>query len=148
VIAGERPNAFYRSDNGVWWIKKLSEPTSDWNSVGGSPHALQDLLFGDFTGDGVTDVLAVDNGHWAISARKKWQPHNPSLKDPVRGLFVANMDPDDSKDDVLQLEIRPKPGVGDKYVEVIWWRSKNGTDPWVEFKRYSFTYPGNSLSRS
>lgn len=138
-------HAFWRNDNGERRIKILSDPTSDWEYIGGSPYALKDLLFGDFTGDGVTDVLAVDNGHWAISesARKKWQPHNPFVKDPVRGLFVANMDSDDSKDDVLQLEIRPKPGVGDKDVEVIWWRSKNGTDNWTEFKRYTFKYPSN-----
>jgi hypothetical protein len=137
-------HAFYRKENGEWWVKKLSDPASDWEYVGGSHKPMRDLRFGDFTGDGVTDVLAVNSGTWAISesARKKWQPLNRSLNDPVKDLFIANMDRDDNVDDILRLEIQSKPAErNDKDVEVIWWRSKDGVDRWREFKRYSFTYP-------
>ena len=138
-------HAFYRKENGEWWVKKLSDPASDWEYVGGSHKPMRDLRFGDFTGDGVTDVLAVNSGTWAISesARKKWQPLNRSLNNPVKDLFIANMDdPDDNIDDILRLEIQSKPAErNDKDVEVIWWRSKNGVDRWREFKRYSFKYP-------
>ena len=105
---------------------------------------MRDLRFGDFTGDGVTDVLAVNSGTWAISesARKPWQTLNRSLNNPVQPLFIANMDPDDNIDDILRFEIQSKPAEhNDKDVEVIWWRSKNGVDRWREFKRYSFKYP-------
>ena len=137
-------HAFYRKENGEWWVKKLSDPASDWEYVGGSHKPMRDLRFGDFTGDGVTDVLAVNSGTWAISesARKPWQTLNRSLNNPVQPLFIANMDPDDNIDDILRFEIQSKPAEhNDKDVEVIWWRSKNGVDRWREFKRYSFKYP-------
>src|SRR5262249_10763395 len=68
-------HAFYRKENGEWWVKKLSDPASAWEYVGGSHFPMSKLRFGDFTGDGVTDVLAVENGRWAISesARKTWR---------------------------------------------------------------------------
>jgi hypothetical protein len=138
-------HAFYRATNGEWKVKKLSEPNSDWEYVGGSDKPMSDLRFGDFTGDGVTDVLAVNSGTWAISesARKKWQPLNRSLNNRVKDLLIANMDSDDNIDDILRIEIQSKPaGANNKKVEVIWWRSKNGIDRWREFKRYSFTYSG------
>jgi hypothetical protein len=144
-------HAFWREKHGEWWVKKLSDPDLDWEYIGGSHKPMSDLRFGDFTGDGVTDVLAVNSGAWAISesARKKWRPLNRSLNNPVKDkdLFIANMDPDDNIDDILRLEIQSKPAEGnstfrnDKDVEVIWWRSKNGVDRWREFKRYSFKYP-------
>jgi hypothetical protein len=142
-------HAFHRAENGEWRVKKLSDPASAWEYVGGSSFPLSELRFGDFTGDGVTDVLAVESGHWAISesARWPWRPLNASLKDKVAGLFIANMDPDDNIDDILRREIQVKPAsIGwppskDLDFEVIWWRSKNGVDRWREFKRYSFKYP-------
>jgi hypothetical protein len=140
-------HAFYRAPNGEWYVKKLSDPASDWEHVGGSSFPLSELRFGDFTGDGVTDVLAVEEGRWAISesARKPWRNLNPQLNDEVKGLFIANMDADDNKDDILCLEVRP-PSIS-PYRELIWWRSKNGDEAWKEFKRYypftgvGFVYP-------
>ena len=137
-------HAFYRAPSGEWKVKKLSEPNSDWEYIGGSHKPMSELRLGDFTGDGVTDVLAVNGGTWAISesARKKWQPLNRNLNDPVKDLFIANMDSDDNIDDILRLEIQSKPAQGNaKDVEVIWRRSRNGVDRWREFKRYSFNYP-------
>jgi hypothetical protein len=137
-------HAFYRTTNGEWKVKKLSEPNSDWEYVGGSHKPMSDLRFGDFTGDGVTDVLAVNGGRWAISesARKPWQTLNRSLNNPVKGLLIANMDSDDNIDDILRTEIQSKSAGGNNtQVDVIWWRSKNGIDRWRQFKRYSFMYP-------
>jgi hypothetical protein len=123
--------------------------------VGGSSFPLSELRFGDFTGDGVTDVLAVvgSPGRWNISesARQQWRVLNPSLGDPVAGLVIANMDQDDNIDDVLHLErhrqILTAFGMpfGEKG-ELIWWRSKNGTSPWKEFDRYSFNYQYETLT--
>jgi hypothetical protein len=141
-------HAFWREEHGEWWVKKLSDPEPDsWKYVGGSHKPMNDLSFGDFspgTGDGVTDVLAVNSGTWAISesARKPWQTLNRSLNNPVKDLLIANMDPDDNIDDILRVEIQPKPAApGDIDFQVIWWRSKNGIDRWREFKKYFFRYP-------
>jgi hypothetical protein len=139
-------HAFHRDGTGAWWLKKLSAPTSNWEPIGGSSFPMPKLRFGDFTGDGVTDVLAVERGRWAISesARKPWRTHNHYVGDSVAGLFIANMDQgDDHKaDDILRLEVREKrlPG-GTRDVELIWWRSKDGADKWREFKKYLFRYP-------
>ena len=92
------------------------------------------LRFGDFTGDGVTDVLAIVGRRWKISesARSQWRNLTPALGDEDASLFIANMDQDDNIDDMLRLE-------GPLYNrELIWWRSKNGIGPWKEFKRHSF----------
>ena len=50
---------------------------------------MSELRFGDFTGDGVTDVLAVRHGRWVISesARTEWSPLNPDLGDDGWGTF-------------------------------------------------------------
>jgi hypothetical protein len=133
-------HAFHRSDRGQWRVKKLSQPGSQWEYVGGSSFPLSALTFGDFTGDGVTDVLAVVSGRWAISesARQPWRPLNRFLGDAVTGLLIANMDPDDKFDDALRLEVRLNPiGAGAVDIERIWWRSRNGVEEWKEFKRYA-----------
>ena len=133
-------HALHRANNGEWWVKKLSDGRRDsWEYVGGSSFPLEQLQFGDFTGDGVTDVLAVESGHWAISesARQAWRPLNQSLRDPVAGLLIANMDRDDSKEDILRFQVRTRPiGAGVVNVERIWWRSRNGDEPWTVFKKY------------
>src|SRR5262249_33288580 len=147
-------HAFYRKENGEWWVKKLSDPASAWEYVGGSHFPMSKLRFGDFTGDGVTDVLAVENGRWAISesARKTWRELNPQLHDPVANLFIANMDPDDNIDDILRYDVESSPPnendpLSPRWTEVIWWRSKNGTDPWEVFARYVFFLDPNNISQ-
>jgi hypothetical protein len=123
-------HALWRKQNGEWHVTPLWNPDG-WEYIGGSHKPMSQLRFGDFTGDGVTDVLAVNNGRWAISesARTLWQALN-RYNNPVAGLFIANMDLDDQIDDILRLD---KDNVG----ELIWWRSKNGRDKWTQFKRYS-----------
>jgi hypothetical protein len=135
-------HAFWRKSNGEWHITPLWNPDG-WEYVGGSRKPLSELRFGDFTGDGVTDVLAVERGRWAISesARKTWQQINPNLGDPVAKLYIANMDRDDKIDDILRLEAQSKPAADHIDVELKWWRSKNGIDQWREFKSYFFRYP-------
>jgi hypothetical protein len=137
-------HAFWREPNtGKWFVKKLSDPGSMWEHVGRSDRPLNELRFGDFTGDGVTDVLGINEGTWAISesARKKWRPLN-TLNDPInKDLFIANIDLDDNIDDVLRLEVQSGPaGPQGQVVTLIWRRSKNGAQPWTGFKRHTFTY--------
>ena len=58
-------HAFRRAPNGQWFVTLCPGPTgSQFNAP---PSRMNQLRFGDFNGDGVTDVLAVENGRWAIS---------------------------------------------------------------------------------
>jgi hypothetical protein len=113
---------------------------------------MNQLRFGDFTGDGVTDVLAVVGGRWAISesASSPWRMLNSDLGDAVGDLFIANMDADDNIDDILRLECRPlltrapcdAATPGGQPITLTWWRSKNGTQPWRRWKEYVFEFYG------
>jgi hypothetical protein len=136
---GIRPptHAFWRSVDGFWFVTPLTQPAG-WTVVESSPIPLADLRFGDFTGDGVTDVLANEDNHWSYSdaARTKWKPLNP-LNYPVQrpNVFIANMDADDNVDDVLRTSV-------DTTLEfyVTWYRSQNGRTDFTKWKDYSL-YP-------
>ena len=101
------------------------------------------LRFGDFTGDGVTDVLAVESGHWAISesARSGWRRLNPTLGDAVENLFIANMDADDNIDDLLRLDTKTVRLQSTAIRRrATWYRSRNGREPWRLWKDHEFAY--------
>ncbi len=134
-------HAFRRGGDGQWFVTPLSAP--NWQPVQSSSFPMSKLRFGDFTGDGVTDVLAVEGDHWAISesARGGWRRLNATLGDDVENLFIANMDPDDNIDDILKLDREFSPGQNVGHAKFIWRRSKNGVEPWREWKRYEFDYP-------
>src|SRR6185437_12257864 len=93
------------------------------------------------TGDGVTDVLAVEQGRWAISesGAGQWRRLNVNLSDPVQNLFIANMDADDNIDDILKLERTYKAldSAGNVEATLTWWRSRNGVEPWKKWQSYS-----------
>jgi hypothetical protein len=130
-------HAWWRTDEGRTKVKSLSAPSSEWLEVEGSSHPLSELQFGDFDGDGSTDVLGVVNGRWWTSKRGRdtWVRLNEHLGDPVAPLLIANMDADDNIDDILRVERR-----GFAFSrQLLWWRSKNGTDVWRIFK----TLPGD-----
>lgn len=144
-VTRQTTHAFRRAPDGQWCVTPLTGP--NWQPVQSSSFPLSQLRFGDFTGDGVTDVLAVNDGRWSISdaARGSWRKLNANLGDDVSGLFIANLDPDDNIDDLLKLDNRlilppsnDRNGVNKAKIE--WWRSKNGTEPWVKLKSYSFEY--------
>jgi hypothetical protein len=140
-------HAFRRAPNGQWFVTPLSSP--DWKRVQSSSFPMKKLRFGDFTGDGVTDVLAVENGRWAISesARSRWRRLNPSLGDAVGTLFIANMDPDDNIDDILRLERKIVPIIrGSERVTLTWWRSRNGVKPWRRWKEHVFQYSSKEVT--
>jgi hypothetical protein len=140
-VTRQTTHAFRRAPDGQWFVTPLTGP--DWQPAQSSSFPLNKLRFGDFTGDGVTDVLAVDHGRWSISdaARGTWRQLNPRLGDDVRGLFIANLDPDDNVDDLLKLDRKIVPKTYPEFwAKLVWWRSKNGTEPWVELKSYSYTF--------
>jgi hypothetical protein len=144
-VTRQTTHAFWRRSDGQWFVTPLSHP--DWQPVQSSGFPMKALRFGDFTGDGVTDVLAVENGHWSISesATGQWSTLNPTLSDPVENLYIANMDPDDNIDDILRLDRKVQThtenNIQYQHVELTWWRSKNGTEPWQKWRAYTFDYP-------
>lgn len=140
-------HAFWRGDGGFWFATPFSQPNG-WTVLGTSSFPLSDLRFGDFTGDGVTDVLANEGpgAHWAIakSAREVWTPLGSPEHDPVKNLFIANMDADDNVDDLLRLDVQPvitaQPTPGVLTFTVTWQRSRNGTSAWTSWKSYPLSY--------
>jgi hypothetical protein len=123
-----------------------------WTDIQSSGKQLQ---FGDFTGDGVTDVIAVVGGHWqySVSGREPWHDLNAKLGDSVSQLKIANMDPDDNIDDILKLERKTTRFfvLGRQYEKTTlsWWRSKNGRkESWDKFKEYVFYFPVSKQSVS
>jgi hypothetical protein len=59
------------------------------------------------------------------------------LGDEVKDLFIANMDPDDNIDDILRLDRSLVTG----RLTFTWRRSKNGAEPWREWRHYAFNFP-------
>lgn len=133
-------HAFRRAPNGEWLVTALSAP--DWQHAQSSSFPLSKLRFGDFTGDGVTDVLAVENGRWAISegAHTSWRRLNPHLSNDVRKLFFADLD-NNNTDDIIRLEVTRIPlGFGIVRDTSTWWVSDDGRTRWRKLKQYKVTY--------
>jgi len=141
-------HAFWQRSNTQWSVASLASMSAllppVWKDVASSGMKLQ---FGDFTGDGVTDVLAVVGGHWQISksAQEPWHDLNTELGDSVSQLRIANMDTDDNIDDILKLERKTKTiflqGRQYEQTTLTWWRSKNGEKEWKVFSQYVFHFP-------
>jgi hypothetical protein len=128
-------HAFRRLPNGRWQVTPLSGPA--WVNGQSSSFPMSKLRFGDFTGDGVTDVLAVNGGRWAISesARGAWRQLNPNLGDDVSGLFIADLN-HDNIDDLLKLDVQVAlPG---RRIRYTWYVSEDGRAPWRKVKQYTW----------
>jgi hypothetical protein len=116
-------HAFWRTPNGQWKITTLTGPGQGWKDVASSGFPMSALRFGDFNGDGVTDVLAVEGGHWAISsgAAASWSRLNRTLNDDVSKLYIADID-NNNKDDLIRMTYHAVPGMaGGQRTEVIEW---------------------------
>jgi hypothetical protein len=137
-------HAFWRTSNGQWKIAKLTGPDQGWKDVASSRFPMSALRFGDFDGDGVTDVLAVESGHWAISsgAAGNWRRINATLGGPVGGLFIADID-NNNRDDLIRVKYRAVPAAGASVNETIDWEvSYDGATPWQPLKSYRWTSVG------
>jgi hypothetical protein len=139
-------HAFRRDASGQWYVTPLSQV--NWQPVQSSGAPLSDLRFGDFTGDGVTDVLAVIGGRWSISesARSPWRRINTALGNGVRPLLIANMDADDNIDDLLRVDrtvtpLRSNNAIYAHHVRIRIDRSRNGTGAWQRWQERTWTVP-------
>ena len=113
---------FRRAPNGQW--SYVIPGQHDRHALNSSSFPLDQLRFGDFNGDGITDVLAVEEGHWSISPGGigSWQPLNTHLSTPMDEIAVADVD-GNGTDDV----IRPSFADG-----VTWYVSSDGRSDWVK----------------
>lgn len=129
-------HAFRRMPDGEWRVTPLSAPY--WQHAQSSSFPMSELRFGDFTGDGVTDVLAVNGGRWAISesARGSWRQLNSHLGDDVTSLYIADLG-NNNIDDILKLKTSMVPrGGGTFRITYTWYVSDDGRSPWRELKTY------------
>ncbi|MCC3326163.1 FG-GAP-like repeat-containing protein [Nocardia abscessus] len=105
-----KPPAWYVSESG----------TGKWKEINVSRFRIEDLAFGDFTGNGKTDVFRADGTNWFISegGTGKWKEINTSksrIEDLAFGDFTGN-----GKTDVFRAD-----GTN-------WFISEGGTGKWKE----------------
>jgi hypothetical protein len=109
--------------------------------IGSPPVRVRDLRFGDFDGNGTTDVFGVVNGplsapHWMVGFAPKgvrgflgeWQPLPVSGTKTVDGLVVADCD-GDGRADVADINLFQGGGVDlmDGFI------SFDGAGPWKQY---------------
>ncbi len=113
---GPTSYAFRRAPDGQWYVTSLAAPS--WQPAQSSSIPLANLRFADFTGDGVTDVLAVQGGHWSISesATGTWRTLNPKLSNDLDSVTLADLD-NDRRIDVVKFE---KSGTSSLKASVSW----------------------------
>jgi hypothetical protein len=135
-------HAFRRLPSGQWQVTQLSSP--GWSNVANSSLPMSALRFGDFTGDGVTDVLSVSGGKWSISdaARGPWTRINQFHGDDVSRLFIADLN-NNNIDDLLKLETKAVPlGLGRVRLTFSWHISDDGRSRWRPLKSYTWERRG------
>jgi hypothetical protein len=140
-------HAFWRRQSGRWQLTSLS--ARDWLDVQSSSFPMNRLRFGDFTGDGVTDVLAVQDGRWSISqsGTGRWERLNEYLDDDVRSLFIVDLN-NNNIDDLLRLERAEAesemPGRRSRDETFTWFVSYDGRTPWRKLTSYTLPISGRA----
>jgi hypothetical protein len=142
-------HAFWRTPNGQWKITTLSGTDQGWKDVGSSGFPMKDLRFGDFDGDGVTDVLAKENGRWAISsgAALPWSRLNTALGDDVSKLYIADVNAN-NKDDLIRVKYRGQSAGPIGMIDNFEWEiSYDGATRWQPLKKYRWWVQGGGAMR-
>lgn len=127
-----RTDIFWRSGTGQWYY--TSPQSQVWIPLQSSSLALSSFKFGDFTGDGRADVLAVTSNAWhiSISGLGVWTKIN-SLKTPLADLLVGDFDAN-GIDDLMQVKVQDNDIVS-------WSLSRDGRTPWQAIGSYQFGRP-------
>jgi hypothetical protein len=129
--------------SGQWQVTALAAPA--WSNVASSSFPLSALRFGDFTGDGVTDVLGVTGGRWSISdaARGGWTRINPYLGEDLSRLLIADLN-NNNIDDLLKLDVKAVPlgTTGRLRLTYTWYISDDARTRWRVLKTYTWEKTG------
>jgi hypothetical protein len=113
-------DVFRKDDDNTWKVTYATKDRTarwfEWKPVGRSGEPLADLGFGDFDGNGTTDVLRSHAGAWSVSySRKghdrsrwgKWEKINRS-RIPVKLLSFTDIDGDGRTDTIYVSPVRPE----------------------------------------
>jgi hypothetical protein len=94
---GDRRDDIFCANGLTWYLSYGGSGPFNFAFPLANSFRVKDLRFGDFNGDGKTDVFGVVNGAWQVSyaqssgfALSNWTPLPVSLTNAVDGLFVAD----------------------------------------------------------
>lgn len=95
---GDRRDDLFFAGGGSWYVS--SGGSASFLEANTSSKGIDELRFGDFDGDGLTDVFAIESTVWKVSygATSGWTPLAASLTGSVDNLFVADFDADGHAD--------------------------------------------------
>ncbi len=95
---GDRRHDLFFARGGSWYVS--SGGSASFVEVNTSSKGIAEMRFGDFDGDGFTDVFAIESNVWKVSysATSMWTPLAASLTSSVDDLFVADFDGDGHAD--------------------------------------------------
>lgn len=125
---------FRRRADGQWQMATFS--SLGWQDLQSSGIPLADLQFGDFNGDGTTDVLGVVSGKWHVSygGTSNWEKLNASLGNRLSSKILVGDVTGNGIADVLSWNVEfTDPTVtplNRSPAKTSWTISVDGTGPW------------------
>jgi len=130
---GDRRDDLFYANGASWFVS--SGGSSTFLEVNTSSKRIAELRFGDFNGNGLTDVMAIESGVWKVSydAVSTWTALAVSLTDSVDTLMVADFDADGHAD-IGMITDRDVPGTFGPTTSVFSWTfsiSQGGGTSWV-----------------
>lgn len=97
-VPGDRRDDLFWAEGFNWWVS--SGGSASFQATQTSSKRVSELRFGDFNGDGLTDIFGIESDVWKVSygATSTWTALPVSLTDSVAGLLVADFDGDGRAD--------------------------------------------------
>ncbi len=130
---GDRRDDLFYANGASWSVS--SGGSSPFVEVNTSSKRIAELRFGDFNGNGLTDVMALESGVWKVSydAVSTWTALAVSLTDSVDTLMVADVDADGHADIGTITERNVLGTFGPTSIVFSWTFSisQGGGTPWV-----------------